>query len=302
MLLSRNKAELEASMENAIFTLEEIPQVVESFSRSHSDISKGRLEGLVSGLNNLKGDVFIGTFEEEDFKDASFITDQNGLSSYASATGFYPYAVGFVFPHFESIVGKVLHHPRQTRGFYVNRNYFRQPPFSDTGVVFVDGNELEITFMHYKELTNSSQFQYSKTHQLGYFAGSSHLRLAYELELALLREVASIFVQNKEFSRFRGISIGSVWSRFWDSLKKEFYANYLPTYKKMVGQLGGFIPEDLESDLKGKIDCTFDLMKPLLHRDTKEIVDIFFRFGTIPDEMMHGRLYSPLNDMIMYLK
>ncbi len=300
MLLNRGKESLEASMENALSKVDEIPKIVESFHTSQRDILQGRLESLISSLNGLHGTLFGGTFKEEDFKDAILMTDEHVLSSYASAIGFYPFAVGFIFPSFEPIVAKVLHHPSETRGFYVVKKFFRQRPFSDTGAIFVDRNEIEQTFMHYKGLTSSTQFQYSKTHQLENFNGPKHLRLAYELELALLREIISIYVQNKEFARFQGVSLEPHWNSFWDSLKKEFYSNYLPTYKKMIGQLGATVAEDLEDGLKRKIDSTFDLMKSLSHRDTKDIVNIFFRLGTMPNDMKAGKLYSPLNDIVVY--
>ena len=302
MLPNRNKEGLEASMEHALFKVDETPQVVESFLYCQENISRGRLEELVDNLNKLHRVTFSDKFKEKDFEEAIFMTDENVLASYASAVGLYPFAVGFIFPRIEPIVAKVLHHPSKTRGFYINKNFFRQRPFSDTGVIFVDGNELELTFMHYKELTNSSQFQYSKSHQLKYFNGPNHLRLAYELELVLLREIISIYVQNKEFSRFQGANLEPMWDRFWDSLNKEFYSNYLQTYKKMTEQLGVTITEDLEDGLKRKIDSAFDLMKSLLHRDTKDMANIFFRFGTMPDEMRRGKLYSPLNDLLVYFR
>ena len=123
MLLNRSKSELEVSMETMLFSVDELPQVVESFSRSHADISQGRLECLITNLNELQGITFKERFKEEDFKDSIFMTDENSLSPYANAIGFYPFAVGFTFPNFEQIVAKLLHIPSNTRGFYVNKNF-----------------------------------------------------------------------------------------------------------------------------------------------------------------------------------
>ncbi|MBI2654176.1 hypothetical protein HYX02_05180 [Candidatus Woesearchaeota archaeon] len=287
-------------MEHAVFKVREIPHIVDSFLYAKHQISAGRLEDLVDSLNELQGITFSEAFKEEDFNGAIFMTEDNVLLPYAIATGFYPYAVGFIFPNFKPIVRKVLHRPTETRGFYVSRAFFTIRPFSDTGVVFVDGKGLGRTFIHYEELTSSTQFQYAKSHQLEFFTGPMALREAYELELMLLREAISIYVKTKEVNRLSGNIFGSFWHEFWDMLKREFHHNYLPIYKRMAEQVGGTIPRDLELELKRKIDTVFDLMKPLLHRNTREIVDIFFRFGALPHDMQEGRLYSPLNDVVTY--
>lgn len=302
MLLNRGKSQLEASMEHALFRVEDIPQVIESFRHSQKDISQGRLENLVASLNDLHDVVFKETLNEKDFSDIIFMTNENVLSSYASATGFYPYAVGFIFPRFGTIVAKLLHAPRGTRGFYINKNFFRQRPFLDTGLVFVDQHKLNLTFMHYHELTSSTQFQYSKSHLLGEFEGPSQLRLIYEVELALLRELISVYVQNKELSHFRRLNLKPLWNDFWESLKIEYRSNYLPTINRMILQSGGTVPRNITDDLTKKINDICDLMKSLLNSDTKEVVNIFFRLGTIPNDMRAGKLYSPLNDLLVYFR
>lgn len=300
MLLNRSKQDLEASMEHAVFRVREIPHIVDSFLYAQHQISAGSLEELLASLNKLQGVAFNDSFKEEDFNGAVLMTESNVLLPYAVATGFYPYAIGFIFSNFKPIIRKVLHRPTEARGFYVAKASFTRPPFSDTGVVFVDGRDLRRTFIHYEELTSSTQFQYAKSHQLEYFDGPRVLRKAYELELMLLREAISIYVKNKEAARFLGKGLGPFWYEFWDSLKREFHNKYLPVYKRMVEQAGGTTPRDLELDVKRKIDAVFDLMKSLLHRNTREIVDIFFRFGTMPHHIQEGRLYSPLNDAVTY--
>lgn len=299
MLPERGKSELELSMEHGVFDVEEMPQVVESFLSAQDSIQRGNLEFLISGLNKLHGRVFKERFEEQDFKDAIFMTHGNVLAGYTAFTGFYPFAVGFIFPDFWPIANKPIHTASETRGFYIVRNAFTERPFSDTGITFVDRHQLERTFMHYHELTSSTQFQYSRSHGLKHFRGPDHLLQAYELELGFLREMLSVYVQNKASAIFNQARFEN-WASFWDSIKQEWISHYLSFHRKMINHFGGSIPQELEEDLTKKINDACDLMKSLPDRTAREMTNIFFRLGTLPKDMEAGRLYSPINDFLVY--
>jgi hypothetical protein len=188
----------------------------------------------------------------------------------------------------------------ETRAVYVNRYSFKERPFSDIGLMCIDLNELDSTFLHYQQLTISSQWQYSRAHQLGEFNGDWNIMDIYQVELALLRDLASVFVVNKEHGRSRGFDLSPTWGDHWNIVSQEFVGNYFPAYKRSISFAGGIMPQNFDQDLREKIERSCEVMKTLLERNSKDVINIFFRFGTVPEDMREGKLYSPLNDVIVY--